>query len=157
MVGRGVRSTASQITLEDGSPVYGGTPSDSSVLRYLDELQSRGLKVMFYPMFFMDTENKPWRGRVTGTAVDVASFFTKTNGYNNFVSHYANLVKDNVDAFIIGSELIGLTSVQDVDDSFPAVDELVNLAAVVKGIVGGSVKVTDAADWSEYHHTDGGW
>lgn len=66
-------------------------------------------------------------------------------------------MKDNVDAFVIGSELIGLTSVQDTDDSFPAVDELVSLAASVKSTVGSDVKVTYAADWSEYHHTDGGW
>ncbi|MDB2415432.1 glycoside hydrolase TIM-barrel-like domain-containing protein, partial [Rickettsiales bacterium] len=152
------RSTARQITLDgDGSPVYGGTPSDASLLRYIQEIKSRGINVMFYPMFFMDTENKPWRGRVTGSVSDVANFFNKTNGYNAFINHYANLVKDDVDAFVIGSELIGLTSVQDVsDDSFPAVDELVSLAATVKSTVG-SVKVTYAADWSEYHHDANGW
>lgn len=157
-VGSFNRSTARQITLDsNGSPVYGGTPSDASLLRYIQELKSRGYNVMFYPMFFMDTENKPWRGRVTGTASEVSSFFTKTNGYNTFINHYANLVQDDVDAFVIGSELIGLTSVQDVDNSFPAVDQLVSLAATVKTTVGSGVKVTYAADWSEYHHTTGGW
>jgi hypothetical protein len=62
------RATAKQITLdENDSPVYGGTPNDAGVVRYLQELKSRGYKVMFYPMFFMDVENKPWRGRVTGS------------------------------------------------------------------------------------------
>ncbi len=152
------RSSAYLISQDaQGNPVYGGTPSDACILRYLDEMQSRGLNVMFYPMFFMDTENKPWRGRVTGSAADVADFFTKTNGYNDFILHYANLVKDKVDAFVIGSELIGLTSVNDGSNNFPAVDALVSLAAQVKTIVGSGVKVTYAADWSEYHHTDGGW
>lgn len=152
------RDTAHLISFDENDrPVYGGTPNDAGVLRYLTELQSRGIKVMFYPMFFMDVENKPWRGRVTGSPTDVASFFTKTNGYNAFITHYANLVKDKVDAFVIGSELIGLTKVNDGSNNFPAVDELVSLAATVKGIVGSGVKVTYAADWSEYHHTDGGW
>ncbi len=153
------RSTAYLISQDgNGNPIYGGTPSDISVTHYLDELKNRGLKIMFYPMFFMDTANKPWRGRVTGSTTDIATFFTKTDGYNEFINHYANLVKTKVDAFVIGSELIGLTSVKDSsDDSFPAIDELVNLAASVKTTVGSEVKVTYAADWSEYHHTTDGW
>ncbi len=159
-VGSWDRASAPQISLdENGNPVYGGTPSDASVARLIGELKSRGYQVMLYPMFFMDTENKPWRGRVTGSVSNVANFFTKTNGYNEFITHYANLADaSNVDAFVIGSELVGLTSVQDSgDDSFPAVDALVSLAASVKAIVGSGTKVTYAADWSEYHHTDDGW
>lgn len=151
------RSTARQITLENGSPIYGGTPSDASLLRYIKEIKTRGKKVVFYPLFFMDVENKPWRGRVTGSESDVANFFTKTNGYNEFINHYANLVKDDVDAFIIGSELIGLTKVRGVGGDYPAVDALISLASSVKSVVGSGVTVTYAADWSEYHHTDGGW
>ena len=152
------RSTAHPISLDgNGNPVYGGTISDASLLRYLTELKARGFNVMFYPLFLMDTVSKPWRGRVTGSVADVASFFTKTNGYNAFVNHYADLVKTKVDAFIIGSELIGLTKVKDVSDNFPAVDALVSLAATVKTTVGSGVKVSYAADWSEYHHTDNGW
>lgn len=157
-VGSFNRNTAYLISTDaNGRASYGGTPSDAGLLRYLDEIKNRGYNIMFYPMFFMDTEDKPWRGRLTGTSSNVASFFTKTSGYNAFINHYASLVKDKVDAFVIGSELVGLTKVQDVDDSFPAVDELVSLAATVKTTVGSGVKVTYAADWSEYHHTDGGW
>ncbi|MBN8531518.1 MAG: glycoside hydrolase TIM-barrel-like domain-containing protein [Alphaproteobacteria bacterium] len=156
-VGSFTRASARQITLVGGSPRYGGTPDDQSLLRYLDELKERGYNIMFYPMFLMDVADKPWRGRVTGTAGAVSNFFTKTNGYNAFVTHYANLVAGKVDAFVIGSELIGLTKVTDTPGNYPAVDELVSLAATVKGILGGGVKVTYAADWSEYHHTDGGW
>ncbi len=154
------RATAHPITLdEDDRPVYGGTPSDACVLRYLQAIRARGLKAMVYPMFFMDTPNKPWRGRVTGSATDVANFFTKTNGYNAFISHYANLTKNDCDAFVIGSELIGLTKVYTgtTTRSYPAVSALVSLAASVKTTVGSGVKVIYAADWSEYHHTDDGW
>ncbi len=151
------RSTARQITLIDGLPRYGGTPSDASLLRYIDELKDRGYNIMFYPMFFMDVEEKPWRGRVTGTASAVADFFTKTEGYNAFIEHYASLVNGKVDAFVIGSELIGLTSVAASTGIYPAVDALVDLAATVKGILGSGTIVTYAADWTEYHHTQDGW
>jgi len=157
-VGSFTRATAHQITLDsNGDPIYGGTPNDAGVLRYLQTLRTAGYKIMFYPMFFMDVTGKPWRGTVTGSATDVANFFTKTNGYNAFIEHYANLVNGYVDGFIIGSELIGLTSVVGTGTDYPAVDALVSLAATVKGILGSSVTVTYAADWSEYHHTTGGW
>jgi len=156
-VGSFTRGTAHPILLVSGSPQYGGTPDDSSILRYLDELIARGYKIMFYPIMFMDVAGKPWRGLMTGSAADVASFFTKTNGFNAFITHYANLVASRVDGFIIGSELVGLTKVSSTPGVYPAVNELVALAATVKSIVGSSVKVTYAADWSEYHHTDGGW
>jgi hypothetical protein len=151
------RATARQITLIGGNPQYGGTPSDASLLRYLTELKSRGYKIMFDPLVFMDVANKPWRGRITGSASSIANFFTKTNGYNAFIIYYANLVKNYVDAFMIGSEMIGLTSVNNGSNIFPGVSELVSLAATVKSIVGANVKVTYGADWSEYHHTSGGW
>lgn len=151
------RSLARLITQIEGSPQYGGTPDDNSIVRYVSELKVRGYKVAFYPLLFVDVSGKPWRGDLTGNASDVSSFFTKTNGYNAFITHYANLLDGEVDAFIIGSELKGLTKVTDTPGNYPAVNELISLAATVKSILGSTVKVTYAADWSEYHHTDGGW
>ena len=151
------RATAHPITLISGSPQYGGTPDDNSILRYLAELRSRGFKILFYPLMFMDTAGKPWRGSLTGSATDVNNFFTKTNGYNAFINYYATLVNGHVDGFVIGSELKGLTAVTDTPGNYPAVNQLVSLAATVKTTLGSGVKVTYAADWSEYHHTDGGW
>ncbi|MDX1949053.1 MAG: glycoside hydrolase TIM-barrel-like domain-containing protein [Rickettsiales bacterium] len=148
------RASARQVTLLDGKPIYGGTPSDASILRFIDECKNRGLKVKFYPMIFVDSLTKPWRGKITGNAIDVVSFFTKTKGYNEFILHYANLVKNKVDAFIIGTEMKGLTSIRD-GNNFPAVDEFINLAAQVKTIMGASTKISYAADWSEYHSLDG--
>lgn len=150
------RSTATLITQIDGSPRYGGTPDDDSVVRLCTELQNRGYKVLFYPFLFMDVEGKPWRGQITpANATDAANFFTKTNGWNACITHYANLVKNVVDAFVIGSEFKALTTYSNSTGSFPAVTPLVNLAATVKTIVGSGVKVTYAADWSEYHQTNG--
>ncbi len=151
------RASARLITQINGAPQYGGTPDDASILAYLDELKNRGYKIMFYPLIFMDVADKPWRGNLTGSASNVSNFFTKTSGYNAFINHYANLVKTKVDAFCIGSELIGLTKLTNTTGNYPAVNALVSLAASVKSTVGSGVKVTYAADWSEYHHTAGGW
>ncbi|XVN41715.1 MAG: glycoside hydrolase TIM-barrel-like domain-containing protein [Rickettsia endosymbiont of Argas persicus] len=142
---------------ERNNPNYGGSVNDASLMRYLIELKRRNLKIMFYPMFFMDLPGKPWRGHVSGSAEAVSNFFRKAEGYNNFILHYARLVKDYVDAFIIGSELIGITSIRDSANNFPAINELCNLAILVKEVVGNNVQITYAADWSEYHHTHGGW
>ena len=157
-VGTYLRNTARLVSRDsDNFPKYGGSVNDVSVVRYLKELKSRKLKIMFYPMFFLDIEKKPWRGHVTGDTDSIKDFFNKEEGYNNFILHYASLVSSYIDAFVIGSELIGLTKVKDADNKFPAVSELINLARMVKQILGPRVLVTYAADWSEYHHTEGGW
>ncbi|HSQ97664.1 MAG TPA: glycoside hydrolase TIM-barrel-like domain-containing protein [Rickettsiales bacterium] len=159
-VGGYTRYTANLISSDNGTLRYGGTVSDNSLVRYLQYLKEEGYNIMFYPMMFMDIENKPWRGYLTGSASDVSTFFTKSGGYNAFILHYANLVKDYCDVFIIGSEMIGLTSVYTETDgvrSYPAVDCFIDLASQVRAIVGTDVKIAYAGDWSEYHHTDDGW
>lgn len=157
IVGKYNRNTAYEITKDEHQhPTYGGSVNDASLIRYLTELQSRRLKIMFNPMFFLDIKGKPWRGTLTCEANYITSFFEREHGYNDFILHYANLVKNHVDAFIIGSELVGLTRINNYN-KFPAVDELIKLAHKVKQIVGSDVLVSYAADWSEYHHTNGGW
>lgn len=151
------RDTAHQIGSDGDRLRYGGTPDDGSIVRLLDALAARGLKVFFYPQMLMDVAGKPWRGYLTGAASAVAGFFTGTHGYNQFILHYANLVAGKVDAFAIGTEMRDLTKISSSTGVFPAVSQFVSLASSVKAILGSGVKVTYAADWSEYHHTDGGW
>ncbi len=75
------RGTAQTVPLIDNSPIYGGTPTDASVIEAIRELNRRGQKVMFYPFILMDqlASNTlpdpwtggtgqpplPWRGRIT--------------------------------------------------------------------------------------------
>ena len=54
-----------------------------------------------------------------------------------------------VDAFVIGSEMRGLTRIRDEEGRFPFVEGLTALAVDVKAMMPGAV-VTYAADWSEY-------
>ncbi|MBU4434788.1 MAG: glycoside hydrolase/phage tail family protein [Alphaproteobacteria bacterium] len=99
------REDAHRISLQDGGPAYGGTPSDACVLQAIAELKRRGLKVSLYPFVLMDVPPGagladpygasqqgayPWRGRITchpaagrpgspdggtGAASQVAAFF----------------------------------------------------------------------------------
>ncbi len=73
--------------------------------------------------------------------------------YSRMIYHYAHLCQDagGVDAFVIGSELVGLTRVRGASNSFPAVDKLIDIATDVKGLLGVDTDITYAADWSEYH------
>lgn len=71
--------------------------------------------------------------------------------FRRMVLHQAYLAKaaGGVDAFVIGTELRGLSSVRSSADTFPFVAALVALAADVKSVLPGA-KVLYAADWSEY-------
>ncbi|MEM6666078.1 MAG: glycoside hydrolase TIM-barrel-like domain-containing protein, partial [Pseudomonadota bacterium] len=73
--------------------------------------------------------------------------------YRRMILHYAWLCKaaGGVDAFAIGSEFVGLTQVRSAETTYPFVDALVALAADVREILGASVRIGYAADWSEYH------
>ncbi|MBC57799.1 MAG: host specificity protein [Confluentimicrobium sp.] len=80
--------------------------------------------------------------------------------YRRFILHYAHLcaAAGGVSAFCIGSEMRGLTQIRGTNGSFPAVEALVALATDVRAILGPNVKITYAADWSEYfgyHPQDG--
>jgi len=72
--------------------------------------------------------------------------------YRRFILHHAKLASlaGGVDAFIVGSELRGLTTARDSATNYPVVTALKNLTADVRAMVGGAAKLTYAADWSEY-------
>ena len=68
----------------NGSYVYGGTPSDPSVVRCIRDLKSRGFKVVFYPFLLGTSSGFPWRGRITSPG-DLTS--TATNDCNTFMGN----------------------------------------------------------------------
>lgn len=77
-------------------------------------------------------------------------------GYRRMILHYAHLAvaAGGVDAFLIGSELRGLTTLRDEDNAFPFVEQLCALAADVRTVLGTDTRISYGADWSEYfgHH-----
>lgn len=75
------RASAQEIAQVDGRPVYGGTPSDGSVLEAIEAIHAGGQAVTFYPFMLMEMLEGnglpdpygapeqavlPWRGRITG-------------------------------------------------------------------------------------------
>lgn len=187
------RAAAHVVSQVNGGPAYGGTPSDASVVRAIQDLKARGLKTVFYPFIMMDIapDNAlpdpyggaaqapyPWRGRITATAAPkTAAVATQLSAfvgtaqasqfaisgdsvtysgpaewsYRRMVLHYARLcaAAGGVDAFLIGSELRGLTTLRSSQSAFPFVTALVALAHDVKAILP-AAKISYAADWSEY-------
>jgi hypothetical protein len=149
---------------DDGKLNYGGTPTDKSILDLCQWLKVQGYKVMFSPIIMVDDTDKSWRGfmrpevqRVDKVSNIIDDFFNdRQTGYNKFILHYAELLKDSVDIFSIGNELKLLTYAQNQYLQFPAVKQLVNLAVQTKEIMGADVKLTYMANWGEYHHVDGG-
>lgn len=74
------REDAHLVSLHDGAPAFGGTPSDASVMQAIAELKARGYRVGLYPFLLMDVPAGnalpdpyggaeqaayPWRGRIT--------------------------------------------------------------------------------------------
>jgi hypothetical protein len=73
-------------------------------------------------------------------------------GLRRMILHYAHLcaAAGGVDAFLIGSEMRGLTTIRSGASSYPAVQAFRDLAASVRSILGAGTKISYAADWSEY-------
>ncbi len=171
------RAAAHLISQSGGGPAFGGTPSDASVARALQDLRARGLQTVFYPFILMDIPGYPWRGNISSDADKTATcaaqvqafvgtalpaHFSVNGGevvysgpaewsYRRMILHYAKLcaLAGGVDGFLIGSELRGLTRARGLANSFPFVAALVTLLADVKAILPGA-KVSYAADWTEY-------
>ena len=80
VAGRAAMDTP-EVARLDGRPVYGGTPSDASVIGAIKAMQARGQDVVYYPFLLMEVlpgnalpdpwsgaESQPvlpWRGRIT--------------------------------------------------------------------------------------------
>ena len=60
------------LSASGGAAVYGGTPSDPSIVRCIADLKARGLRVTFYPFILMDAPGYPWRGRIGYVEADVS-------------------------------------------------------------------------------------
>jgi hypothetical protein len=77
-------------------------------------------------------------------------------GLRRMILHYAHLCRaaGDVDAFLIGSEMPGLTTIRSGASTYPGVTAFKSLAADVRAILGAGPKIGYAADWSEYfgHH-----
>ncbi|WP_203294247.1 baseplate multidomain protein megatron [Maricaulis parjimensis] len=69
-----------------------------------------------------------------------------------FILHQAALAQaaGGVDGFLIGSEMVGLTTVSDETGGHPAVTALCDLAGEARSLLGPDTRLSYAADWTEY-------
>jgi hypothetical protein len=89
------RANARAVSMVENRPVFGGTPTDASVVQAIKRLTAMGQSVMFYPFILMDIQAGnslddpwnpgadqpviPWRGRITlSLAPDVEGTPDKT-------------------------------------------------------------------------------
>ncbi|WOR13742.1 glycoside hydrolase/phage tail family protein [Hyphomonas sp. FCG-A18] len=150
---------------ENGNAVYGGTPADTCVLEGIAALHAAGIAVTLSPFILMDSAGFPWRGRITAEADGTSAARAEIEalvgldggfGFRHFILHHARLAQraaeqgTPIESFLLGSELVGLTRVRDNQGRFPFVEALVDLAQEVREIVGPAVKISYAADWTEY-------
>ncbi|MFN3171523.1 MAG: glycoside hydrolase/phage tail family protein [Hyphomicrobiales bacterium] len=115
----------------------------------------------------------PWRGQITvspapgqggspdatASAASAVGAFVGTQNppasewsFRRFLLHMADLCAQagGVDAFMLGSEMRGISTVRDAPGSYPFVDALVDLAADVRAKLGAGTILTYGADWTEY-------
>ncbi|MBA8667877.1 glycoside hydrolase TIM-barrel-like domain-containing protein [Holosporaceae bacterium 'Namur'] len=155
------RNTAKLVSQVNGKPNWGGTPNDKSIVEVCELLKANGFNITLYPILFVDQPAKPWRGFIHAESdQEIEHFF---NEYAKFIIHYTTLeyeskkLKDYISNFIIGSEFRDLLKYKNSNNEFIAVDKLIILTNKVKSELGEKIKLTYAANWDEYHHTDNGW
>lgn len=72
--------------------------------------------------------------------------------FRRFILHMATIgAAAGADDFLIGSELVGITTIRSDASTYPSVAALKTLAADCRSILGGSARISYAADWTEYH------
>jgi len=77
------RVDADVVPVDEGRPVYGGTPCDGSVIQSIRDMTAKGVEVLYYPFILMEQmpgnvlpdpwiggvgqPKLPWRGRITAS------------------------------------------------------------------------------------------
>lgn len=173
------RDQATPVSTIDGRPAYGGAPADRSVIEAIAALKAKGLAVMLHPFILMDAPGYPWRGRIgvgdadasAAAEAKIAAFFGAAApsdfafvdgevvysgpdewSFRRMILHMAMLAHaaGGVESFLLGSELIGITTARSGPGVYPGVARLRALAADVRTILGPAVKISYGADWTEW-------
>lgn len=89
-------------------------------------------------------------GNMTGVGTSVSASPDEWT-YRRFIFHYAKLLaEENIDGILIGSELRGLTRLQNGLGKFPFVTGLMDIAQTLRATLPSHVSILYAADWTEY-------
>lgn len=111
------------------------TPTDSDLVHVIQIAHANGLKVMLKPHLDL-ADDSAWRGEINFGS-DESKWQTWFSNYTTFITHYAALASDqNVELFVIGTELVGTTHRE---------NDWRNVVAAVRNIYPGPL--TYAADY----------
>jgi hypothetical protein len=122
------RGDAGVVPIDEGRPVYGGTPCDTSVVQSIRDMVSKGMEVMYYPFILMeqmpgngllnpwtgeaDQPKLPWRGRITASvAPGQTGDLTGTVGIDNEVAAFFGAAA--IDDFTVEDEIITFVGDED--------------------------------------------
>ncbi|MEL6920583.1 MAG: glycoside hydrolase/phage tail family protein, partial [Pseudomonadota bacterium] len=116
-----LRADARLVSQVDGRPSYGGTPSDTAVLRAIEEIKSRGLRVGLNPFILVDIPadnaltdldgsngqpTNPWRGRITAKHHSAQSSAQIASGVAAFVGQASQADITATEAGIVHTEIL---------------------------------------------------
>lgn len=122
------RAAAGIVPHVEGRPIYGGTPSDASVVEAIRHLNGKGIDVTFYPFILMtqisgnaqpdpygadEQPELPWRGRITTqVAAGLPGTTDRTDQATSEVSAFFGATqRSDFDRRLVGSKTSTLSEV----------------------------------------------
>jgi hypothetical protein len=85
------------------------TPTDDDLVHVIQYAHQIGLRVMLKPHIDINNDAEHWRGQI-GFGNDDAAWGMWFANYTSFIVHYAQLAQiNNVDYFVVGTELVETT------------------------------------------------
>ena len=149
--GNGLPNPYFDIAGEDGQPAFPwrGRITCSPAAGYAGSMDKTAAATTQVSDFFGDAQ--PSDFAVSGDTVT----WTGPSGdwgLRRMLLHYAKLCKaaGGADAFLLGYEMRGVTTIRSGASSYPAVAAFRDLAGDVRSILGAGTEIGYAADWSEY-------
>lgn len=113
------------------------SPSDAAVSAFIVEARKRKMRVILKP--HVDILDGTWRGNIRPSAEKRAAWFAS---YRNFIYHWAEVAPVNLESFVIGTELGGVSA---HTSSWRTI-----IAGVRERLPSTVTPLTYAANWDEY-------
>jgi hypothetical protein len=119
------------------APVAEKTPTDAALITAIQDLHSRGMKVMLKP--HIDPWNGQWRGDINPTDID--AWFAS---YTQFILHYAQMAEElGVEAYCMGTEFRTISGAANRDRWIAVINAIRN---VYSGVLTYAANATYPAD-----------
>jgi hypothetical protein len=119
------------------APVAEKTPTDAALITAIQDLHSRGVKVMLKP--HVDPWNGQWRGDINPTDID--AWFAS---YTQFILHYAQMAEElGIEAYCMGTEFRTISGAANRDRWIAVINAI---RSVYSGVLTYAANATFPAD-----------